>query len=347
MILPSTALVTGSAGFIGFHCCRNLLLQGWKVIGVDNLSDYYDVALKESRESLLREFENFTFYRASIEESGFLLEVFESNRPELVIHLAAQAGVRYSVEMPRLFVNTNILGTFELLEAARIYKPKHLMIASTSSAYGANTIMPYAENHKADEQMSLYAASKKATENIAHSYSHLYEIPTSVFRFFTVYGPWGRPDMALFKFTKAIIEGEPIDIYNYGRMERDFTYIEDLVASIISLSNVVPHLDTQSTNPEQAGLSSVAPFRVINIGNGKPAKLMEFVESIEECIGKKAIYNFLPIQAGDVPSTWADNSLLQDLIGRVPSTPISKGIKDFVDWYCRYYEIDTGVSPNH
>lgn len=334
--MTKTALVTGSAGFIGYFTCRALLDAGWRVIGLDALSDYYDVALKERRHAMLSQSASFTPITGRLEEPGRLAALFEAHNPDLVIHLAAQAGVRYSIDNPASYVQANLVGTAELLEAARAHPPAHMLLASTSSVYGANTEMPYQETHKVDTQMSFYAATKKATEALAHSYAHLYGLPTTMFRFFTVYGPWGRPDMAHFKFTKAILNGDPIDVYNNGEMMRDFTYIDDLVASILALADAVPDPDHPA---EGDSLSAVAPFRVVNIGNGAPVKLMDYIGAIEAACGQTAQKNFMPMQAGDVPATWADTTLLKALTGKRPVTPVETGIQHFVDWYRDYYQI--------
>ena len=293
-----TALVTGAAGFIGFHICKKLLDEGWRVIGLDCMSDYYEVSLKENRESLLLKSSSYRSLHEKVETADVLMQLFAEELPDVVIHLAAQAGVRYSLENPRAYLESNIVGTFELLEAARIYPPKHMLLASTSSAYGANNEMPYKENTKADQQLSFYAATKKSTENMAHSYSHLFNLPITMFRFFTVYGPWGRPDMAIFKFTKAILNGDPIDVYNHGQMSRDFTYIDDLVNGVCLLIDAVPKFETKikKDNSNIDNVSSVAPFRVINIGNSKPVKLIDFIETLEKSIGMTAIKNYLPLR---------------------------------------------------
>jgi UDP-glucuronate 4-epimerase len=328
------ALVTGSAGFIGFHLCRRLLEAGWEVTGLDAMTPYYDVTLKQRRLGMLKQHPGFTPVEARVEEPGRMLGLVAAARPEAIIHLAAQAGVRYSIEAPRSYVEANLVGTFEVLEAARAHVPGHLLIASTSSVYGANTSMPYAETDKADHQMSFYAATKKATEAMAHSYAHLYGIPITMFRFFTVYGPWGRPDMAPIRFTKAILQGEPIDVYNHGEMMRDFTYVDDLVEGIVQLIGAVP--GTLRVG-EHDSLSPVAPWRVVNIGNGTPVKLMEFIEAIEAAVGRVAEKNFLPMQPGDVPATWADAGLIGDLVGALPATDIREGVRKFVAWYRDYH----------
>ena len=333
-----TALVTGAAGFIGSFVCQSLLHDGWRVIGLDCMSDYYDVSLKEARESRLLSHDNYRSVHDKVETPELLMALFKQERPDVVIHLAAQAGVRYSIENPRSYLESNIVGTFELLEAARAYPPAHMLLASTSSAYGANKVMPYEERVKADHQMSFYAATKKSTESMSHSYAHLYDLPITMFRFFTVYGPWGRPDMALFKFTKAILNDDPIDVYNYGDMKRDFTYVDDLVQAITLLIDAVPARDSEGHCPSDS-LSPVAPFRVVNIGNSDSVQLTDFIEAIEAATGKQAKRNLMPMQAGDVPTTWADASLLKELTGYSPKTTVTDGIKNFVDWYRDFYGV--------
>ena len=294
------AFVTGAAGFIGFHVSKKLLEKGWRVIGFDCMSDYYDVSLKQERERILKESNNYISIHEKLETPEVLLEIFRDHEPSLVVHLAAQAGVRYSLEEPRSYLDSNVIGTYELLEAARAYPPRHVLIASTSSAYGATQELPYHETQKSDQQISFYAATKKATESIAHSYSHMFNLPVTVFRFFTVYGPWGRPDMALFKFTKAMLADEKIDVYNNGNMSRDFTYIDDLVQSILLLIDVIPpSTGKAAVNIDMIdSLSSVAPYRIVNIGNSKSEKLMSYVAEIEQALQRKAKINFLPMQAG-------------------------------------------------
>jgi UDP-glucuronate 4-epimerase len=335
------AVVTGAAGFIGYHISRKLLDEGWRVVGIDCMSSYYDVILKERRESMLLKSPSYKSIHKKIEEPKVLMDVFQEERPEIVIHLAAQAGVRYSIDNPRAYLEANINGTFELLEAARAFPPKHMLLASTSSAYGANEVMPFKETMKADQQMSFYAATKKSTENMAHSYAHLFNLPITMFRFFTVYGPWGRPDMALFKFTKAILDGNPIDVYNYGNMSRDFTYIDDLVESMHLLIKAIPEVnDVHAKNIGVVdNIFNVAPFRVINIGNSKPSQLIDFITAIEQSVGVNAVKNLMPMQAGDVPATWADTSLLYDLTGYKSKTDLFIGVKNFVDWYRIYYNV--------
>ncbi len=329
-----TALVTGSAGFIGFHVSQQLLKAGWRVIGLDSLSPYYDVSLKHARHALLEQQTHFTPIIGKIEDPGLLTGLFHSEEPDIVVHLAAQAGVRHSIEAPRTYLDTNVRGTFELFDAARAQKPAHLLVASSSSVYGANGTMPYTETERTDFPMSLYASTKQTTESIAHAYSHLYGLPTTLFRFFTVYGPWGRPDMAYFKFTKAILNGEPIDVYNNGHMRRDFTYVDDLVASIVALVDVPPG-DTPVSDKDS--LSPVAPWRVVNIGNNSPEELGDFIAAIEQAVGREAQKNMLPMQPGDVPATWADTDLLRALIGFRPTTPMADGVRAFVKWYMEFY----------
>lgn len=331
-----TALVTGYAGFIGYHTCKRLLKDGFRVVGLDAFSDYYDVSLKEARHDQLKH-PQFTPLKGRVETPGLLMELFETHKPDCVIHLAAQAGVRYSIENPRSYLESNIVGTFEILEAARAFPPKHMLLASTSSAFGANTTMPYSELQRAEHQMSFYAATKKSTENMAHSYAHLFDLPITMFRFFTVYGPWGRPDMALFKFTKAILEGSPIDVYNHGDMKRDFTYVTDLVEGIRLLIDKAPVRPNGGIVPEGDSLSPVAPHRVVNIGNSTAVRLTDFIAAIEAATGMTAKQNLMPIQAGDVPATWADADLLKTLTGYAPKTSVADGVSAFVDWYRGYY----------
>ena len=332
--MKAPILVTGSAGFIGFHLCQRLLSDGLEVIGLDAMTNYYDVSLKEKRLSLLKVHDAFTPVIARLETPDVLENIFAKHKPAMVIHLAAQAGVRYSIDEPRSYVQSNICGTFEVLEAARNHTPKHLLIASTSSVYGANTDMPYRETLRVDTQMSFYAATKKATEAMAQTYAHLYDIPTTMFRFFTVYGPWGRPDMALFKFTDAIQNDRSIDVYNHGDMLRDFTYVDDLVDAIRRLMDAIPGKTPVSTADN---LSPIAPWRAVNIGNGAPTKLTEFIEALEEVLGKTAQKNMLDIQPGDMPATWADATLLHDLIGPMNKTDLKDGVANFVNWHNARY----------
>jgi UDP-glucuronate 4-epimerase len=326
------ALITGSAGFIGFHLASRLLADGFRVIGLDAMTDYYDVTLKERRHQVLNQHPQFRASLGRIEAPGLLADLIGTERPDIIVHLAAQAGVRHSIEAPRSYVEANLIGTFELLEAVRHQPCAHLLMASTSSVYGANTAMPYGETHKADTQMSFYAATKKATEAMAHSYAHLYGLPTTMFRFFTVYGPWGRPDMALFKFTRAILAGEPIEVYNRGDMLRDFTYVDDLVEGIRRLVELPPRHPAAPVSAEDS-LSPVAPFRIVNIGNGAPVRLGDFIDAIEAALGRPAQRDLRPMQPGDVPATWADTRLLEALTGPLPRTDLNEGVRRFVAWY--------------
>ncbi|MDB2663061.1 GDP-mannose 4,6-dehydratase [Paracoccaceae bacterium] len=339
--MKKNVIITGSAGFIGFHTAKKLLGKNWNVMGIDGFTDYYDVKLKERREAILSKMPNYTSARIQIETPGVLKSIFEELRPEVVIHLAAQAGVRYSIDAPDTYIKSNIVGSFELLEAARAFPPKHTLIASTSSVYGASKQMPYHEMDSANTQMSIYAATKKSTESLAHSYAHLFGLPISIFRFFTVYGPWGRPDMAIFKFTKAILEGTPIDIYNFGDMRRDFTYVDDLVNSLEQLVYKPPlqEVDIGERYPNKINQSVAAPFRLINIGNSNPINLLDFISEIEKAVGKLAIKKYMPMQPGDVKETWADTTRLLELIGAIESTPLSVGVKNFVDWYLNEYDL--------
>ena len=331
-------LVTGSAGFIGFHLSDLLLKEGFSVLGFDSLNDYYDVRLKERRNQILLQNEHYSFTHAKLEDFEVLRELAKHEKPDIIVHLAAQAGVRYSLENPRAYMESNIIGTFNIMECAREFGVEHLLMASTSSVYGANEEMPYCETHKVDNPMTIYAASKKANEVMGHSYAHLYYIPTTMFRFFTVYGPWGRPDMAPFKFTKRIFEDQTIDIYNHGDMYRDFTYVEDLVRGIRLLIDAAPmRPDHRDEIEEGDSLSPVAPWRVVNIGNSDKVKLLDFIEALEMEIGKPAIRNYMDMQPGDVPATWADASLLHRLTGYRPETSFRDGVAKFVAWYRDYY----------
>ncbi|HMT42383.1 GDP-mannose 4,6-dehydratase [Sphingorhabdus sp.] len=331
--------ITGTAGFIGYHLAELLIAQGHVVGGYDGMTDYYDVRLKERRHAMLNQHEGFSATEAMLEDQERLQTAISSFKPDVIVHLAAQAGVRYSIDNPRAYLDANIVGTFNVMEAARVSGVQHLLMASTSSVYGANTHMPFTETERVATPLTFYAASKLANEAMGHSYAHIYNLPITVFRFFTVYGPWGRPDMALFKFTKGIINGTPIDIYNNGDMWRDFTYVEDLVRGIAGLIDAAPQ---RPEKPEDISpgdsLSPAAPFRAVNIGNSEKVRLMDFVDAIEAEIGKKAIRNHMPMQQGDVPATWADASLLQTLTGYRPQTPFREGVARFVRWYRDYYE---------
>ena len=331
--------ITGTAGFIGFHLARLLLAEGYRVQGFDGMTDYYDVSLKHRRHAMLLQHPNFSTAEGMLEDHALLDQVTDDFAPDVIVHLAAQAGVRYSLENPRAYIDSNITGTFNVMEAARRLDVQHLLMASTSSVYGANEEMPFTETEKADTQLTIYAATKKANEAMAHSYAHLWDLPTTMFRFFTVYGPWGRPDMALFKFTDAILHDRPIDIYNHGEMYRDFTYVEDLVRGIRLLIDAVPRRPaTPQDIPEGDSLSPVAPYRVVNIGNSDKVRLLDFIEAIEACLGREAIRNYMDIQPGDVPATWADAQLLQALTGYRPQTDFKDGIAQFVAWFRDYYE---------
>jgi len=332
-------LVTGAAGFIGSNVSHYLLDRGETVIGLDNLNDYYDVSLKKARLARLQDKDRFTFVRMNLEDRGGMAELFEQHRFSRVVHLGAQAGVRYSLENPHAYIDSNITGTMNILEGCRHNGCKHLVYASSSSVYGANTTMPFSTHHNVDHPVSLYAASKKANELMAHTYSHLYNLPTTGLRFFTVYGPWGRPDMAMFLFTKAILDGKPIDVFNHGQMKRDFTYIDDIVEGIIRTLDHVPtgNPDWSSDAPDPG--TSKAPYRIYNIGNNQPVQLMHLIETLEKELGQTAEKNMLPIQLGDVPATWADVDDLQRDVGFKPSTSIEDGVGKFVEWYRAYYKV--------
>ena len=322
-------LATGSAGFIGYHLCMRLLAEGHEVTGFDAMTPYYDPGLKQARLARLQRHNGFAFVLGRLEEDGALIRAVEDAQPDVIVHLAAQPGVRYSLENPRVYIDSNLVGSWQLLELAKAVKPKHLMLASTSSIYGANPKVPFAETDKADEPLSLYAATKKGMEAMAHAYAHLHAIPTTAFRFFTVYGPWGRPDMAIFRFTRAIIEGRPIEVYGAGEMRRDFTYVDDLVEAILRLMPLAP----------ARGGASAAPYRVVNIGGGQPIGLIDFIETLERMIGTPSIRKFLPMQPGDMPQTYASPELLVKLTGYRPSTRLEDGVAAFVGWFRDYYKV--------
>ena len=328
-------LITGSAGFIGFHLARRLLDAGSEVFGLDGFTRYYDVNLKRARAAILESYPCYRGLEAMLEDFAAVSRFAAESRPDVIVHLAAQAGVRYSLENPRAYADANLTGTFNVLEIAKVMAPEHLVIASTSSVYGANTAMPFRENDRADHPLTLYAATKKAGEDMAHAYAHLYKIPTTAFRFFTVYGPWGRPDMALFKFVAATLKGEPIDVYGEGRMRRDFTYIDDLIEAVTRLIDAPP----RQGEPVGASdsLSPAAPYRVVNIGGGRTVGLLDFIDAIEHALGTPIERRMLPMQRGDVPATSASPDLLRALTGYVPSTPIETGVRNFIEWHRQRY----------
>ena len=329
-------LVTGAAGFIGFHVSQALLTRGDTVIGLDNLNDYYDVSLKEARLDEIKSHtnaDNFTFIKQDIADAQALLDLVATHKPQRVVHLAAQAGVRYSIQNPAAYVQSNLVGFANILEACRHHNVEHLVYASSSSVYGGNTKLPFSEQDNVDHPVSLYAATKKANELMAHTYSHLYQLPTTGLRFFTVYGPWGRPDMSPFLFAGAILSGKPIQVFNYGDMMRDFTYIDDIVEGVVRVLDKPARAET----PEADGIAAKAPYRIFNIGNSQPEKLMDFIGALEGALGKEAIKEFLPMQAGDVKATFADTSALESWVGFKPSTSLKTGVERFVDWYTGFY----------
>ncbi|EAR21708.1 NAD-dependent epimerase [Nitrococcus mobilis] len=331
-------LVTGAAGFIGYHVAKYLLDRGREVVGLDNLNDYYDVDLKLARLARIEDRDRFRFVRLDVAERDGMAALFRHERFDRVIHLAAQAGVRYSIEDPHAYVDSNVVGFMNVLEGCRHNAVGHLVYASTSSVYGANTQMPFAEHQNVSHPLAIYAATKRANELMAHSYSHLFQLPTTGLRFFTVYGPWGRPDMALFKFTRAILEGRPIEVYNYGHHKRDFTYVDDIVEGVVHACDMVASADPtwRSDHPNPA--TAHAPFRLYNIGNSRPVELLKYIELLEDCLGRKADKQLLPMQPGDVADTWADVSALSDEVGYQPNTPVEVGVERFVEWYQAYYQ---------
>ena len=331
-------LITGTAGFIGFHLARRLLADGHVVAGIDGMTPYYDVRLKEARHAQLAKSNRFTAHLTMLEDAQRALEIVAAAKPDVVFHLAAQAGVRYSLENPRAYMDSNITGTFNVLEALRRHPVQHLIFASTSSIYGAGTGIPFVETAAADQPLTLYAATKKAGELMAHNYGHLWRQPVTAVRFFTVYGPWGRPDMALFKFVSSILKGEPIDVYGEGKMTRDFTYVDDLVESLTRLAHCVPGPSGLGEAIPGDTLSPVAPFRLVNVGRGAPVALPDFIEAIEQAVGKKAKRNLLPMQPGDVRATFANSDLLERLTGYRPATDVAEGVAKFVEWYRGYYK---------
>lgn len=334
-------LVTGASGFIGYHLCKKLLAEGRHVVGLDNMNDYYDIRLKQARLAQLEENPNFTFVKADLANRAAIEEIFAKYDFEVVVNLAAQAGVRYSLTHPHVYMESNITGFLHILEGCRHAKNlKHLVYASSSSVYGANTTMPFSVHHNVDHPVSLYAASKKSNELMAHSYSHLYGLPTTGLRFFTVYGPWGRPDMALFLFTKAILEGKPIQVFNHGKMQRDFTYVQDIVEGVARVMDnpAAPNANWSGDAPDSA--TSKAPYRIYNIGNNQPVELMTMIETLEDALGKKAEKEMLPMQDGDVPATFADVDALVADVGFAPNTPLKEGIGHFVAWYKDFYQVN-------
>ncbi|HMV21713.1 MAG: NAD-dependent epimerase [Betaproteobacteria bacterium] len=332
-------LVTGSAGFIGMTTALRLLARGDQVVGLDNLNDYYEVSLKENRLKRLTPHPNFRFVKMDVADRPGMERLFAEEKFDKVIHLAAQAGVRYSLKNPHAYVDSNIVGFVNILEGCRHSGVKHLVYASSSSVYGGNTKMPFSEHDSVDHPVSLYAATKKANELMAHTYSHLYGLPTTGLRFFTVYGPWGRPDMALFLFTKAILEGRPIDVFNYGKMQRDFTYVDDIVEGVIRVMDRTAEANPAYVPDEADPATSNVPYRVFNIGNHNPVPLMDFIGAIEEALGQTAEKNLLPLQDGDVPATYADTALLGEWVGFAPATPVKEGVARFIAWYRDYYKV--------
>lgn len=332
-------VVTGSSGFIGYHLCSKLLSLGFYVYGIDNMNDYYELTLKESRLKQLETYNNFSYHRVDIKNTQVLESLFNIIKPSHVINLAAQAGVRYSIENPQAYMDSNISGFLNILEACRKYPVKHLIYASSSSVYGGNSVVPFSTNHNVDHPVSLYAATKKSNELMAHTYSHLYDIPTTGLRFFTVYGPYGRPDMAYFSFTKDIIDGNPIKIFNYGKMERDFTYVDDIIEGIIKLINKPPQKNLNWNDKDGDLSSSFAPYKIYNIGNGSPVKLEKFISILEKKIGKKADKIYIDMQPGDVLKTYADVSDLENKINFKPNTSLEEGLEKFVEWYKEYYKL--------
>jgi UDP-glucuronate 4-epimerase len=330
-------LVTGAAGFIGFHTSKLLLERGEEVVGLDNMNAYYEPTLKTSRLKILQGYKNFKFVKQELAERSGMDEMFRREKFQRVVHLAAQAGVRYSIENPHVYVDSNLTGFLHVLEGCRHNAVEHLVYASTSSVYGSNTRMPFAVEQNVDHPMTLYAATKKANELMAHSYASLYKIPATGLRFFTVYGPWGRPDMALFMFTKNILEGKPIDVFNFGHHKRDFTYVGDIVNGVVAAMDHIAQPDPTWNSDAPNPSTSRAPYRLYNIGNQQPVELLRYIEVLEECLGKKAQKNLLPLQPGDVPDTWADVEALVTDVGYRPSTPIETGVKRFVEWYLEYY----------
>lgn len=343
LVMPMKILLTGVAGFIGMATAQRLLERGDEVVGLDNLNDYYDVTLKENRLKRLMPHAGFRFVKMDVVDRSGMACLFSNEKFDRVVHLAAQAGVRYSLKNPHAYIDSNIVGFVNVLEGCRYTKVQHLVYASSSSVYGGNTKMPFSEHDSVDHPVSLYAATKKANELMAHTYSHLYGLPTTGLRFFTVYGPWGRPDMALFLFTKAILEGRPIDVFNHGRMRRDFTFVDDIVEGVIRVLDCTAAIDLAFDADQADPATSNVPYRVFNIGNNTPVQLLDFVACLEDSLGRKAQINLLPLQEGDVPATCAGTDALNDWVGFIPSTRIEQGVRRFVAWYCDYYKVQAGV----
>jgi len=339
MAIMSKILVTGAAGFIGSHLSIRLLERGDEVVGLDNLNDYYEVSLKEARLARFSDHENFRLVKMDLSDREGMEALFTEEKFDKVVNLAAQAGVRYSIENPHAYIESNIVGFTNVIEGCRHNKVKHLVYASSSSVYGANETMPFSVHDNVDHPLSLYAASKKANELMAHTYSHLYELPTTGLRFFTVYGPWGRPDMALFLFTKAILEGKPINVFNHGKMRRDFTYIDDIVEGVIRVLDKTAESNSEWNGKKPDPASSKAPWRIYNIGNSNPVELMDYIKAIEKSLGMEAEKNFMPLQDGDVPATSADVQALMDDVGFKPDTHVEDGVRRFVEWYRAYYKV--------
>ena len=333
-------LITGASGFIGFHLAKLLLKNNYEVVGIDNMNDYYDIRLKEGRLEILKKYDNYTFYKIDLKDKESIDNLFEKYKFDYVINLAAQAGVRYSIENPYAYVDSNLIGFMNILEACRHYPVKHLLYASSSSVYGGNKVAPFSTEHHVDHPVSLYAATKKSNELMAHTYSHLYKIPTTGLRFFTVYGPWGRPDMAYFSFTDAIMNDKPIKVFNHGKMERDFTYIDDIVEAIYKLLPLAPKANPEWDELKDKQSESFAPYKVYNIGNNQPVQLEKFISVLEDKIGKTAVKNYMEMQPGDVVRTYADTSDLEKAINFRPSTSIEEGLEKFANWYKEFYNIE-------
>ncbi|SFJ38835.1 UDP-glucuronate 4-epimerase [Terrisporobacter glycolicus] len=338
--MKSKILITGASGFIGFHLAELLLKNEYEVVGIDNMNDYYDIRLKEGRLEILKKYRNYTFYKIDLKDKQDIDNIFEKYRFDYVINLAAQAGVRYSIENPYAYIDSNLIGFVNILEACRHYPVKHLLYASSSSVYGGNKVTPFSTEHQVDHPVSLYAATKKSNELMAHTYSHLYKIPTTGLRFFTVYGPWGRPDMAYFSFTNAILKDKPINVYNHGKMERDFTYIDDIVEGIYKLLYLVPQSNSNWDETKDKQSESFAPYKIYNIGNNQPVQLETFISVLEDKIGKKVVKNYIEMQPGDVVKTYANTSDLEKTIGFKPSTSIEEGLEKFANWYKEFYDIE-------